>query len=472
MFPATDATMSENVPILHRRGFLKATTGFAVAGLAMPAFAARRLAGIETAAMRGSLNGVELGARPDALDDQSAAFARMLQQGSERDTQLFLPPGTYVVTNLSLPPRVRLIGVPGATRIVYGGDGHFLLADGSERLELAGIVLDGSDRPLGGQVKGLLDARGVGALAIENCEVAGSTKCGIALERADGRVVNSVISSAADAGIYSVEGKGLSITGNRVADCGNGGILVHRWQAGEDGTIVSGNRVERILARSGGTGQNGNGINVFRAGNVIVQGNSIADCAFSAIRANRSSNIQIASNNCRRSGETAIYSEFEFEGAVISGNIVDGGANGISIVNFNKGGRMAVCSGNLVHNLVDKGPYPADPPGFGTGISVEADTAVTGNVVEGAPLYGIQIGWGPFMRNVTATGNVIRNSGTGIAASVVEGTGSAVITDNTIDGTARGAVVGYRWGDPATGDLAAGAVNGFRNLTVERNQVG
>jgi hypothetical protein len=75
------------------------------------------------------------------------------------------------------------------------------------------------------------------------------------------------------------------------------------------------------------------------------------------------------------------------------------------------------------------------------------------------------------MRNVTATGNVIRKAGTGIAVSVVEGTGSAIVTDNAIDGAALGAIVGYRWSEPATGDLAAGAGNGFRNLTVERNQV-
>jgi uncharacterized secreted repeat protein (TIGR03808 family) len=463
--------MSKNVPILNKRGFLKVTAGFGVAGLALPAAAAtRKIPGIEMAAMRGSLDGTELGVRPGAADDQSKAFAKMLEQGAERDAQIFLPPGVYRVSNLTLPARVRLVGVPGATRIVYGGEGYFLLADGTERLEFTGVTLDGSNRPMNDGTKGLLDIRGVGNVVIENCEIVGATKSALALERASGRVSNSDVSGAGGAGIYSVEGKSLSITGNRVADCGNGGILVHRWQAADDGTIVSGNRVERISAKDGGTGQNGNGINIFRAGNVIVQGNSVADCAFSAIRANSASNAQIVSNNCRRSGETAIYSEFEFEGAIINGNVVDGGANGISIVNFNKGGRMAVCSGNLVRNLIAQGPYPADPPGFGTGICVEADTAVTGNVIEGAPLYGIQIGWGPFMRNVTATGNVIRKAGTGIAVSVVEGTGSAIVTDNAIDGAARGAVVGYRWSEPATGDLAAGAGNGFRNLTVERNQ--
>ena len=163
----------------------------------------------------------------------------------------------------------------------------------------------------------------------------------------------------------------------------------------------------------------------------------MSDCAFSAIRANSASNLQIAGNTCSRSGETALYAEFAFEGAVINGNIVDGAANGISIVNFDKGGRMAVCSGNIVRNLSTEGPYPADAPGFGVGITVEADTAVTGNVVENAPLYGMKIGWGPYMRNVVATGNVIRKAGTGIAVTVVEGAGSAVISDNVISETRK-----------------------------------
>ena len=39
----------------------------------------------------------------------------------------------------------------------------------------------------------------------------------------------------------------------------------------------------------------------------------------------------------------------------------------------------------------------------------------------------MQIGWGAYLRNVVATGNVIRKAGTGIAVTVVEGAGSAVI---------------------------------------------
>jgi uncharacterized secreted repeat protein (TIGR03808 family) len=318
-------------------------------------------------------------------------------------------------------------------------------------------------------VQGLLDLRGVANLAVDNCRVIGSGKHGIALEQVRGRVERSTISGAAGAGLYSVQARGLTIAGNDVADCGDGGILVHRWQAGEDGTMVTGNRVERIGARSGGTGQHGNGINAFRAANVIISGNIVSDCAFSAIRANSASNLQIAGNSCLRSGETALYSEFSFEGAVIANNIIDGAANGISVVNFNEGGRMSVCSGNIVRNLSTSGPYPADAPGFGVGISVEADTTVSGNVVENAPLYGMKLGWGPYLRNVAATGNVIRKAVIGIAVSVVEGAGAALIADNVIEATAQGAIVGQRWSQLVTGDLAAIGNAGYAHLTVERN---
>ncbi|MBZ0164424.1 MAG: TIGR03808 family TAT-translocated repetitive protein, partial [Notoacmeibacter sp.] len=176
-------------------------------------------------------------------------------------------------------------------------------------------------------------------------------------------------------------------------------------------------------------------------------------------------------NSCLRSGETALYSEFEFEGAIVSSNIVDGAANGISLVNFNGGGRMGTVTGNIIRNLSTEGPYPADKPGFGVGITVEADVAVSGNTVENAPRYGMHLGWGPYLRNVTATGNVIRRAGTGIAVSVVEGAGRAVITGNIIEGARNGAIVGYRWAEPATRDLAGSGASGFDHLTIERNSV-
>ena len=52
--------------------------------------------------------------------------------------------------------------------------------------------------------------------------------------------------------------------------------------------------------RRGGSGQYGNAINVFRADNVIVRGNRIGRAAFSAVRGNAASNLQIAGNTVDR----------------------------------------------------------------------------------------------------------------------------------------------------------------------------
>ncbi|RST85201.1 TIGR03808 family TAT-translocated repetitive protein, partial [Aquibium carbonis] len=415
---------------------------------------------------------VAFGLRPGGFDDQGQALSRLLKAAAERDAPVALPAGTFVVSNVVLPRRLVLSGVSGATRLVYGGGGHLLACDGAEHIELTGLVLDGADRRLAEGVQATLDLRGVARLVVDGCTFIGSGRSAVSLAGCGGRVTRSTISGAANVGLYSVDATGLEIAGNTVTDCGNGGILVHRRTPGEDGTMVTGNRVQRISARNGGTGQVGNGINVFRAGSVMVSGNHVSDCAFSAIRSNGGSNLQVTSNTCLRSGETAIYSEFAFEGAVISNNIVDGAAKGISIVNFNEGGRLGVCSGNLVRNLSAKGPYESSGAGFGIGITVEADTAVTGNVIEGAPSFGMQLGWGSFLRNVTATGNVIRKAGTGIAVSVVEGAGAAIISDNVISETKNSAIVGHRWGKAATGDLARTGPAGFPHLTVERNHVG
>lgn len=459
--------------MLNRRGLLFGAAGIsAFAPISSPAVLASPTSQTGTASQGEAVNATTFGIRPGAFDDQGEAFSRMLQAASDTDTPVFLPPGVYVVSGLNLPRRVWLRGVPGATRIIYGGDKHMIVADDADHIELSGIVFDGASRWIAEPLQGLLHFRRVRQLVMESCDVVGSGRSGIALEKVGGRIEHCTISRAADSGIYSVDATRLDISGNRISDCDNGGILVHRWQAGHDGTMVRANRVERILARNGGTGQFGNGINAFRADNVMISNNSILDCAFSAIRANSSSNVQIIGNSATRSGETAIYAEFAFDGAVINANLVDRAANGISVVNFNEGGRLASCSGNVVRNLSSKGPYTPSPPGFGLGIAVEADCAVTGNVIENAFACGMMIGWGEFMRNVVATGNVIRQAPTGIAVSVVQGVGSAVITDNLIEGPSEGAIVGYEWARPVTGDLSTGGASGYRQLMIDRNRAG
>ena len=450
----------------NRRTFLR----LAAAGLAMPFLA--RTAGAQTlqnASMRGAIDAAEFGFLPDALDDQSRKFEAILKRASDTNQPIFLPPGNYVISNMKLPRRVRITGVSGASRITYGGDGFLFLAEDIDLLMLDSVSFDGANRPLGDQSQGLVEAKRVGKVAIDNCEIAGATKNAVAFESCAGRLERNTISGAAEAGVWSVEGRGMAINSNDVSDCSNGGILVHRWQKGDDNTQVSGNRVARIGARSGGTGQYGNGINVFRGHGVQITNNHVSDCAFSAIRCNSASNALITSNTCLNSGETALYAEFQFDGSIIANNLIDGAANGISVVNFNEGGRLATISGNIVRNLTTEGPYPPEGLGFGNGISVEADTAITGNTIDSAPNIGIALGWGPYLRNVSVTGNVIRKAGEGIAVSVTEGAGKAVITGNIFDQIATGAIFGRDHGRIVSDDMAKHGNQGFANVTVEGN---
>jgi len=421
--------------------------------------------------LRGSIDASAHGIRPGADDRKSKAFARLLREAAAKNMPVFLPPGDYTVSNITLPDNTRLTGVAGATRLIYSGGGHLFAADGASSIALSNLVIDGANRWLDETVQGLVHLAGVADVLIENCEIKGAGKTAISLERCGGRIEKNRISGAADHALYAVESHDLSVTANHVFNCGNGGILVHRWQKGRDGTIVTGNRIARISARSGGTGQYGNGINIFRADDVMVSANHISDCAFSAIRSNAGSNVQISGNTCLGSGETAIYSEFGFEGAIVNGNLIDGAANGILIVNFNEGGRLASVTGNVVRNLRLEGPYVHDGAGFGFGIAVEADTVVSGNTVENAPKWGLVLGWGPYMRGLVATGNLVRQSPVGCAVSVVEDAGSALISGNIFEETPEAAIAGYRWNERATGDLAQEGST-YAHLTIERNRTG
>ena len=275
-----------------------------------------------------------------------------------------------------------------------------------------------------------------------------------------------------DARIVSFDALGLIVARNTILGTNDNGIEILRTAIGDDGTLVLDNRIEDIKAGPGGSGQYGNAINAYRAGNVIVRGNRIRNCDYSAVRGNSASNIQISGNSVSDVREVALYSEFAFEGAIIAGNTVDGAAVGVSVCNFNEGGRIAVVQGNIIRNLLPKRPIGTAPDDdAGIGIYVEADTTVTGNVIENAPAFGIIAGWGKYLRDVAITGNVIRNSFVGIGVSVVPGAGTALVHSNMIAQAPRGAVVGLDHARPITTDLAGDGAQRYAQVAVGTNTV-
>ena len=190
------------------------------------------------------------------------------------------------------------------------------------------------------------------------------------------------------------------------------------------------------------------------------------------MRANAASNLHVEGNSISNAREVAIYAEFGFEGAIIASNSIESAAIGIAVTNFNEGGRVAVVQGNIVRNLLARRPAGTDPrDGAGIGIAVEADTTVSANVIENAPTAGILLGSGPYLRDIAAISNVVRTCTIGIAVSVAPGAGTALIANNVISDSIRGAVVGMLRSTPVTGDLAKTGSEQYAHVTVSGNRV-
>ena len=103
--------------------------------------------------------------------------------------------------------------------------------------------------------------------------------------------------------------------------------------------------------------------------------------------------------------------------------------------------------------------------------SIRPIAALTRAVIENAADFGLSLGWGSYLRNVIATSNIVRGSNVGIRVSVVEGAKSTVISNNIIDDYKRGAIIGYRWRDPDTSELAGQFLSGFKHLSISGNQI-
>lgn len=440
-----------------RRIFMSAAPVLAASAVsAGPAFAA---------SASPSLSAAELGLKPDSSADQSAILRKAIAKAAERGVALLLPGGRYKISGIRIDRPVVIQGVVGQTKLV-GKKSAGIFTIESTDIVVDGVGFEGSG-DTADRDEALVTAQGSERLAILNCTFRNFAGSGLKLSQCSGRIAHNRIADIGMTGIFALDSTGLEIASNQIADIGNNAIQVWTSDQRQDGTIVTGNRIERVRFDNGGSGQNGNGIVVFRAGNVTVSHNRISDCGYSAIRNNSGRNCQIVNNSCSRLAETAIYVEFAFDGAIVSNNLVETTAGGISITNFNEGGRLAICANNVVRDISGGG---SDPGKRGIGIAVEADTIITGNVVEGASHIGITAGWGAYARNVLISGNLVRQCATAITLSVSKGAGAISVSGNMIAQSPQG-IIGMDYTKVMTGDLALADAAVPANLRISGNSV-
>ena len=370
------------------------------------------------------IDAATLGVRPNASADQSRALQHAIDHAAAARMPLLLAPRQLSRRRIAACRRGETDSACVARRriVLTGAAARSFTGSGCDHVELGGLTLDGAGLPLPGAQRRACTSRRRAACALPIARSSMPAAMASCSRPCRGRGARQCGDGAADAAIFSNNARGLTISGNHVRGAGNNGILVWRDAPGDDGTLVD-RQPHREMPRKGRrlrTERQRHQRVPRRQCDGARQPHPAA--AFSAVRGNAASNLQILGNICTGLGEVALYAEFGFEGAVIANNTVDGAALGVSVTNFNEGGRLAVVQGNLIRNLVRQRPAGTDPSNAaGIGISVEADTLVTGNVVENAPFAGIMAGWGHYLRDVTITSNIVRNAEFGIGVSVAAG---------------------------------------------------
>lgn len=418
-----------------------------------------------TPAAAQALDGAELGLLADG-SDQSGALQDALLRAASEGRPLYLRAGTYTATNLLFPSDIVVEGVPGATVLAALGEEPVARISGNTDVTLRGLSFSAGTAGPTGANSGLLEIEASDGIRLDQCSFSGGGSNGLTVRDAAVRIENCRFSGHQSAAILSTDGRGIIASGNIIRDCGNGGIVIQATEPGRrDGSILTGNSISRIDWQNGGSGQNGNGIRVFRAAEVLVADNHVADCAFSAIRIEGSRDCQASGNLCINCGDVAIICKGGFSGALIADNIIDNAATGIAFLSAEARGQLAVCSSNLVRNISETSAV--NPETGGTGILAEAETIVSGNTISTVVGLGIRAGpRGP----VSVTGNTIASVNSGIGV-VLDDTGGVVsITGNQITQVARGAIVGLRGEEVVEPDLARNVAR-YPQLSLGTNQV-
>ena len=122
-----------------------------------------------------------LGVRAGGGAEQTSMLQSAIDRTAGARVPLMLGPGEYRVGSLTLPSGTQLIGVRGATKLVFIGGAAMIAARGAEHVTLASLVLDGDGRPL--PANGALVAFAqCSDVRIMDCELQGSGRHGIVLE--------------------------------------------------------------------------------------------------------------------------------------------------------------------------------------------------------------------------------------------------------------------------------------------------
>src|SRR4051794_2618921 len=138
----------------------------------------------------------QYGVRPGSADDQTKNLQRAIDEAARAQVPLALPPGVYRTGLLRLQNGAQLIGVRGATKLVFNGGASMFSGEGAGHIGLSGLTLDGGSFPLP-QRRGLVHCIGGRDIRISDCEIASSGGNGVWFEQISGEVSGNIFSDIA-----------------------------------------------------------------------------------------------------------------------------------------------------------------------------------------------------------------------------------------------------------------------------------
>ncbi len=449
---------------------------------------------------------------------------RTLQQAIEIAQKarkpLNLLAGTYLANQLVISAPIEIYAMPGTASIQPSGPDSLNIAiDSVDDVTIRGVALSGKMRPFAepaglmlplpamgeyGRIpnfNGVIAAHRVERLRIEDCTIGGSSACGVALWNCRAAEIRGNQFADNMVAIYSTNGAENIIADNTIDRSGDGGIVVWQTPANFDGTIIRGNHVGATTALTtstgtevGGSGYFGNGIYAWQANNLIISENVCTRSTFSGIRLLDCYDCNVSNNQILESGETALMIEApygskpgpvtevpfttagpanpHYEGAVVSGNVVVGAGNGITVTNVWTGGRRVTIDGNQVKTVKIVTLRTSDPqnPSYltgGSGIAAEGDVVVSGNIVEdcegpGILLYDVGVEGSSFETTASAIGNTVKNAPLGIGfhqqwPGETRHPNFILIEGNILQGYTQGSIMAIIWTFDAHGNA-----NGYR----------
>src|SRR3977135_504270 len=115
---------------INRRHLIGASVAGVAGAVAMSPDAARA-APLTSALGR---DATQFGVRPGSPDDQTKVLQRAIDEAARAQVPLALPPGVYRTGMLRLQRGTQLIGVRGATKLVFTGGASMFQGDGADSI--------------------------------------------------------------------------------------------------------------------------------------------------------------------------------------------------------------------------------------------------------------------------------------------------------------------------------------------------